>query len=162
MGGWGEAVIPAGPPRHAWLPLLRPLGLEMLRQLCGGGGWPSVLRKAWGLEEKGSGEMKTAEKRRGDGVGGRGCGVGRTEVGDRRARETETDGQEVAQGDAARPRERDGRGCGQGSPEMPTLVPPLWAVLGLLVPPLTCLGQEASGTARLGDRVFPKLRQEES
>ena len=45
---------------------------------------------------------------------------------------------------------------------MPTLVPPLWAVLGPLVPPLTCLGQEASGTARLGDRVFPKLRQEES
>ena len=68
MGGWGEAVIPAGPPRHAWLPLLRPLGLEMLRQLCGGGGWPSVLRKAWGLEGKGSGEMKTAaEKRQGDG-----------------------------------------------------------------------------------------------
>ena len=39
---------------------------------------------------------------------------------------------------------------------------PLWPVPGSPGPSLTCLGQGASGTARLGDGVLPKLRQEES
>lgn len=43
-----------------------------------------------------------------------------------------------------------------------TRAPPLWPVPGSPGPPLTCLGQGASGTARLGDAVLPKLRQEES
>lgn len=40
--------------------------------------------------------------------------------------------------------------------------PPLWTVPGSPGLPLTCLGQGTSGTARLGDGVLPKLRQEES
>lgn len=46
-------MIPAGPPgmaTKAQLPLLGPLGLEPLQQLCSGG-WvvlkSSILRKAW-------------------------------------------------------------------------------------------------------------------
>lgn len=47
-------------------------------------------------------------------------------------------------------------------PEVATLVPPLQAVPGSPSPPLTCLGQGSSGTARLGDSVLPEWRQEES
>lgn len=50
----------------------------------------------------------------------------------------------------------------KGAPEMPTLVPPLWAELRPSGSPLTCPGQKASGTARLREAVLPKLRQEES
>ena len=47
-------------------------------------------------------------------------------------------------------------------PEGATLVPPPQAVPGSTSPPLTCLGQGASGTARLGDSALPERRQEES
>lgn len=61
-------------------------------------------------------------------------------------------------GDAGR---QEDEAVEKGAPEMPTLVPPLWEELRPSGSPLTCLGQEASGTARLLDAVLPKLRQEE-
>lgn len=87
----------------------------------------------------------------------------------KRARETETDrnGQMEAEaegGDAEikdRGREMDGA-VQWRVPEVATLVPPLQAVPGSPSPPLTCLGQGSSGTARLGDSVLPERRQEES
>lgn len=50
----------------------------------------------------------------------------------------------------------------KGAPEMPTAVPPLRQSCKPSGCPLTCPGQGASGTARLGGGVLPKLRQEES
>lgn len=50
-GGSDPSWAPLGVALAAWLPLLRPLGLEMLRQLCSGG-WPSPsCEKAWGEGE---------------------------------------------------------------------------------------------------------------
>lgn len=47
---------------------------------------------------------------------------------------------------------RDGWGCDSGPPSLGST----WAPSS----PPTCLGQGASGTARLWDSVLPKLRQD--